>query len=289
MVIAILAILLGAYISLMGLVYWLDGAVAESLIIAGVSAVLAILSLWCVCRAKANRFKRQRKLGYYIFAPLLVISVVAMSLPLSHFADIVFSGNKLQADYAIAKSAAENIPSKYDEYKVQRIENYRTYLNNVKADTSTIDYANFQNLPGKTDDERINNAVNLLSSLLEVKNDTQRDTERKIWFDNASRFTVWSFSTTQNLRVIKEEVSNWVEEYTKQSDKTLKGEKSEAFKLIEFDEAIARIDTQFASFSAPSVISIITIIIFIGLVILPYILTPTSIVGATSQHTENYE
>ena len=289
MVIAILAILLGAYVALMGLVYWLDGAVTESLIIAGILATIAILSLWCVCRAKANRFKRQRKLGYYIFAPLLGLSIITLSLPISHFVDIISNTNSLQADIETAKNAAENISSKYDEYTAKRTANYRTYLEGVKAGTNTADYADFQKLPGRTDDERIDNAVNLLNSLLTVKTNAQRDTERKVWLDNATQFTAWSFSTTQNITVVNDEVSKWVEEYTTQSEKSLKGECNNAFKLTEFDDAIARIDTQLASFSAPSVTSAIAIIIFIGLVILPYILTSTSIVGATSQHTENYE
>lgn len=289
MVIAILAILLGAYIALMGLVYWLEGAVAESLAIIGITTIVAILSLWCVCRAKANRFKRQRKLGYYIFAPLLIISVIAISFPLGHFVDIAFSSSSLQNDFYAAKKAAENIPSTYETYKTQRIENYRSHLNDIKADTTSSHYADFQNLPGRTDNERIDNAVNLLNSLLEVNSNAQRETEQKAWLENASKFTVWSFSTTQNIRVINNEVSKWVEEYAKQSEKTLKGENSETFKLIEFNEAITRIDSQLSSFSTPSVASIITIILFFGLVILPYILTSTSIVSATSQRTENYE
>lgn len=289
MVIAILAILIGAYIALMGMVYLLNGALVGALVFSGVFAVVSIVSLWVVCRAKANRYKRQRKLGYYIFVPLLSLSVIAGLFPISHFMNLVSDAKELGESYKTAVSVAGNIPGEYDKYKAERVARYRSHLEDIKSGKETEGAEVFGKLPGNTDDERIENAVKLLKSMLEVKLDMASETERKEWLGNASSFAVWSFSTTQNLDVVNAEVEKWVSDYKKQSEKTLAGETCEPFKLVAFDEAMATIKAECSTVSMPSVVSIVVIILFVGLVVLPYILTSSSIVGATSQRTENYE
>ncbi len=289
MVIAILAILVGAYIALMGMVYLLNGALVGALAFSGVFAAVSVVSLWIVCRAKANRYKRQRKLGYYIFVPLLSLSVIIGLFPISHFVNIVSAAKELGESYKTAVSVAGNIPSEYDRYKAERVAGYRSHLENIKSGKVTEEVELFGKLPGNTDDERIENAVKHLNSMLEVKVDEASEAERKEWLGNASNFAVWSFSTTQNLDVVNAEVEKWVGDYRKQSEKTLAGETCEPFKLIAFDDAMAAIKKKCTTMSMPSVVSIIVIILFVGLVVLPYILTSSSIVGATSQRTENYE
>lgn len=272
----------------MGLVYWNGGDLLMPIILSIVLIALVLCCVLVMCKAKATRMKNLGTLGQLIFGLLVFVVLLLASKPFTNFLRVISDSENIISFMTDACNAAENLDNSYVHYAQQRISDYRDNLYLI----SSGKYINpskyeecFGNASGNTDDAKINGLVKSLQRRL-LPDSESIVQERHRWLSRAKNESVWNPLTPSNLNKVEKEVKEWTKNYEELSSVVYKGESASVFKYEKFNNSLKTLTDTYKTFQKPTFKSIIASITCFIIMLLPYLMTRSSLASATSRRNK---
>lgn len=290
-VFSVIVLLVYAYISFLGLVYWRKGDILLPLLLAVVFIVFVLACLTGLRKSKASRYTGRKVKGQAVFGFLILISFIVAAIPFSTFTHVLERKKQINESIMSVYQAAQSLDESYVQYANTRIANYQERLemvSNGKRSNPSAYRECMEGAYGNTDDEKIANLSKSLKMTLLPDSTTAMQEKRSNWLQSVKDMTVLNVMLPANIQKINDQVQHWTDNYKTLSSKIYQGEEAEAFTYPKFSNSLEDLTGFYTKLGTPTPLSIILAVVAWLIMLLPYFMTRTSLAGRTS-NTKDYE
>ena len=226
-IIAFIGLIAAAYIIFMGFTYMTGG----DFILAGIGTAVIVLLLAFVFigvqQLKATDHKFDRSIRRE--RVMLCLTPVAMAIamwPMMHFWAVRANDRQIVDTFTEAISSSRQMFDNYEAYSAKRISDYRTDLDKIIAERSTMpDRYREAGFKAGLDSLRRRNMERTLYLQLRSHNYDKTRTEALAWIDAASQgASTWNVFLLGNTRQIKDAVNDWHKTLDQMSDHLMNNE-----------------------------------------------------------------
>lgn len=298
LVLSVIVLMAYAFVAFLGMVYWAEGALLVPIISTlGFLAVAILMVLW-LCRAKASRWRRIRRMGQAVAGTFFAIVVLLSMLPFGNFLNVLSHQEELTDDFEQTIASAEELDAAYGQYVDRRVERYRQRLATVASPggqrSNPTEYETLVGgAAGSTDAEKIDNlCASLRRHLLPASDSTS--TAFHAWLDGMKGISVWNVGLPANIKTLYDEVNSRTESYSSLSarERAFKGEPYEPFAYASFGQHSDRLTAIYRELPLPpSFLAVLLALLTAAVALLPYWVTqkPISIVVNSSDKQKDSE
>lgn len=291
LVFAIMVLLAYSYITFLGLAYWQGGKLLLPVLMTlGLIAVV----LGCIimmCRSRATRWQKRGMIGQIVFGFIILVTLLAASLPFTNFVRVVEQQKKIQQSISQTCDQAVNLSRAYEDYAWDRRDKYEAVLKHACAG-KTINPTRYNelvaNASGATDDAKVNGLVKSLERRLMPDSASVIEKERIEWLKDASDASIWNPLTAANISEVDEKVKGWVVNYNELSSTIYNGEEAKPFEYDEFETSMSKLTKNYQEFHAPTVLAVLISLICFGIMLLPYLLTEVDVAAKADAAGNNF-
>lgn len=275
---AFVAMIVGSYMTFMGITYFTDG----NFLFAGIGVgilnliIIALFIFPQILKATERKFAKiiKRERAIVIIAPIIYI---VLMLPLSHFWTMFSERNTIETTFTDAIQMTKTIFVDYEEYAEERIAEYQSTLDSLQ----TVQKKSKKKKVRKNaiSDLTKYNKVEALQLQLVGDNYNNLKTSALEWVGQASGTTVWNVFMIGNIKTIEKAVENWVASLEQMSSKVLADEgtgvvayTSSEVVVTDINEAFKSIRKIYKTTQFPSVIALILIAVLYLMLMFPYLI-----------------
>ena len=275
---AFVAMIVGSYMTFMGITYFTDG----NFLVAGIGVgvlnllIIALFIFPQILKATERKFAKiiKRERAIVIIAPIIYI---VLMLPLAHFWTMFSERDEIETTFTDAIQMTKTIFDDYEDYADERISKYQSTLDSLQV------------VQKKSKSKRVRknaisdltkyNKVEALQLQLTGENYNNLKVSALEWVSQASGTTVWNVFMIGNIKTIEKAVENWVATLEEMSSKALAEESagvaaytSSEFVVREINDAFKSIRNIYKTTQFPSVIAISLIALLYLMLMFPYLI-----------------
>ena len=275
---AFIAMIVGSYMTFMGVTYFTDG----NFLVAGIGVgvlnlvFIALFIVPQILKATERKFAKiiKRERTIVIIAPIVYVVIM---LPLAHFWTMFSERNAIETTFTDAIQMTETIFVDYEKYANERVAEYKSDLDSLQ----TVQKKSKKKKVKKnaiSDLTKYNKAEALQLQLL-GENYNNLKVSALDWVSQASGTTVWNVFMIGNIKTIEKAVENWVASLEQMSSKVLADEQSgvvpytsSELVVTEINDAFQSIRNIYKTTKFPSVIAIALIALLYLMLMFPYLI-----------------
>lgn len=275
---AFVAMIVGSYMTFMGITYFTDG----NFLIAGIGVGvlnLMIIALFIVpqmLKATERKFAKiiKRERTIVIVAPIIY---VVLMLPLAHFWTMFSERDEIETTFTDAIQMTKTIFVDYEEYANERVEKYKSTLDSLQTVQKNSKKKKVRK--NALSDMTKYNKVEALELQILGDNFNNLKVSALDWVSQASGTTVWNVFMIGNIKTIEKAVENWVLTLEDMSSKVMADEPagvvaytSAEMVVTEINDAFKSIRNIYKTTQFPSVIAIVLIAVLYLMLMFPYLI-----------------
>ena len=275
---AFVAMIVGSYMTFMGITYFTDG----NFLIAGIGVGvlnLMIIALFIVpqmLKATERKFAKiiKRERAIVIIAPIIY---VVLMLPLAHFWTMFSERDEIETTFTDAIQMTKTIFVDYEEYANERVEKYKSTLDSLQTVQKNSKKKKVKK--NALSDMTKYNKVEALELQILGDNFNNLKVSALDWVSQASGTTVWNVFMIGNIKTIEKAVENWVLTLEDMSSKVMTDEPagvvaytSSEMVVTEINDAFKSIRNIYKTTQFPSVIAIVLIAVLYLMLMFPYLI-----------------
>lgn len=275
---AFVAMIVGSYMTFMGITYFTDG----NFLIAGIGVGvlnLMIIALFIVpqmLKATERKFAKiiKRERAIVIVAPIIY---VVLMLPLAHFWTMFSERDEIETTFTDAIQMTKTIFVDYEEYANERVEKYKSTLDSLQTVQKNSKKKKVRK--NALSDMTKYNKVEALELQILGDNFNNLKVSALDWVGQASGTTVWNVFMIGNIKTIEKAVENWVLTLEDMSSKVMADEPagvvaytSSEMVVTEINDAFKSIRNIYKTTQFPSVIAIVLIAVLYLMLMFPYLI-----------------
>lgn len=212
-VILALIVLLGfTYFSFMGVLYnkYINGDLLKASLFAGGVVLIVSICVVVMCVSRATRWKEIGTAGQVFFAMIILAVFGISAVPFTGFMKAIESKQKILVEINNTRAMADHIDQAYNSYVNDRVEAYKTWLNE--------DSTRYMNAGGDNDSEKIANLTTSLRNHLMPQSLEESQEKREVWLSEVQGMSVWNIQLPRNLDILNKASKTWNDEYVALSD-----------------------------------------------------------------------
>ncbi len=260
--------------SFLGLDYWAEGNLIIPIAATIIGCYVVSRCIITACQSKSMRDKRIGLLREILSCNIILLFLLAGSLPFTKFLQILDKEEMLKKEVNRTVSSVSRIDSLYQVYTLQRIENYRQHLDSLPLNSKDYyeEIGGVSKTYGKGDTKgiQIKNAIASLKRRLLPENTDTIISRRREWLKSIGSVNIWNYATPHNIKVISSAGKKWTDDYKAVSQVIYKGENAKPFSYPELNENLEAFRADFTRFNAPDFRSILISLCCYGFILLPY-------------------
>lgn len=275
---AFVAMIVGSYMTFMGITYFTDG----NFLIAGIGVGvlnLMIIALFIVpqmLKATERKFAKiiKRERAIVIVAPIIY---VVLMLPLAHFWTMFSERDEIETTFTDAIQMTKTIFVDYEEYANERVEKYKSTLDSLQTVQKNSKKKKVRK--NALSDMTKYNKVEALELQILGDNFNNLKVSALDWVSQASGTTVWNVFMIGNIKTIEKAVENWALTLEDMSSKVMADEPagvvaytSSEMVVTEINDAFKSIRNIYKTTQFPSVIAIVLIAVLYLMLMFPYLI-----------------
>lgn len=291
-VFAIMVLLIFAYITFLGLVYWNNGDLILPLCLTLGFIFLVMALVMVMCKAKATRWLRLGKIGQIICGALIMVLFVLAAVPFTNFLRVAGDSDNIERKIKSACNSAVGLDQAYQDYVDGRAQLYQDSLVIISQNKLTFPSLykeRIQDAAGVNDTEKIASVISSMKRHLVPDSTSVISKERHQWLVSAQNTSVWNPLMASNIRHIDDVVNDWIDNYKELAATQFIGEHAPAFEYADFSSKVSTLTKTYTEMRWPSIISIIIALVSFFIMLLPYIVTEKSLAAKTTDNSCDYE
>ncbi len=289
---SLVVLLIYAYISFMGLVYWRQGDLLLPSVLTLGFILIVIGCLFVMSISKATRWKEFGMIGQCFFGLIILVAFVISAVPFTNFMGVLEKQDEIKTEINRSFLSAKQLNDAYTEYVNKRIAGYKEALSEASASKSirpSVYNELLGGASGSSDEQKIVNLSNSLQQKLAPGSMSVIMEKRLAWLEGASQMSVLNMKLPSNLVKISKEVSNWTDNFRQLSKVIYKGENTSEFEYQDYNSKIETVTAFYTELHKPSFPVLLISLLGFGIMLLPYFVTLESNAGKRSNNDKMYE
>lgn len=282
MIISLVVLLFYTYFAFLGLVYWKNGEILEPILLSLLFIVVVFGIVLFMCMTKASRcFKTPVVMALHILAIVILATLFGLSaIVFTNFLNVVSNKSKIYTEITSTMQAGKDLSIAYNTYVDERIERAKVSLNNIAKSQKTdhqMYNETFSKIPGATMDKKIDNIIKSLKRQLLPEEIISAQKSRNEYLTKASNLSIYNVMLPKIINQVNKNVSNWTKDYVEVSSKIHGFEYIEPFEYKDFSSQLEQTTAFYTKLHKPNIMSVVFALLGLILILLPYIITNTSI------------